>query len=228
MNLLQLNEIFEGKYVDELKKSEVIKTITENDLNEFRELLSISDSFSEGLNLTESYAEYFQTYEILGKSVNEDLKEDLFYAAKLGFFYEGIPSKIVYLLRKSLRKYNTPNNAISALDVRSISRYLKKGSLPEGVTLKMIMENIIGREFETITQYRRSVHFKEVTEVYVQNTDRVLVLPKELAVFVESQKDLESVQYVKNIGVCVHDIPIRTLGGKIGITFNEYDLRECR
>ena len=41
----------------------------------------------------------FKTYELLDKVVSDDLKEELFYIAKTGFFFEGIPSKVVYLLQ---------------------------------------------------------------------------------------------------------------------------------
>lgn len=228
MDLLQLNSIFDGKYTEELKKTDKNRTITIDDFNKFRELLSINESFQSGLRLTDSSTEYFEAYDLLNMVVADEIKEDLFFTAKLGYFYEGIPSKIVYLLQKAIRSYNTPNNAISSLDIGRVGRFLKKGSLPDGVTLKQIMENIIGSEFQLLTKYRRSVQFKDSVEIYVENTDRVLVLPKDIAVLIESAEDLASVEYVKGVGVCVHGIPIRTLGGKIGLTLNEYDLRECR
>ena len=228
MDLLQLNSIFEGKYTEELKKTDKTKTITIDDFNRFRELLSINEAFQNGLRFTESSSEYFEAYDLLNKVIPDEIKEDLFFTAKLGYFFDGIPSKVVYILQKAIRSYNTPNNAISSLDVRSLGKFLKKGSLPDGVTLKEIMENLIGSKFSLLTKYRKSVQFKESVEIYVPNTDRVLILPKEVAALVQSEEDLDSIEYVKNVGVCVHGIPIRTLGGKVGLTLNEYDLRECR
>ena len=134
MNLLELNKIFEGKYIEKREKEEKQIQVTEENVIKFRELLMINDSFTEGLNRTESAVEYFKTYELLDKVVSDDLKEELFYIAKTGFFFEGIPSKVVYLLQRAIKKYNTPNNAISSIDIRVLNKYLKKGYLPESVT----------------------------------------------------------------------------------------------
>ena len=100
MNLLELNKIFEGKYIEKREKEEKQIQVTEENVIKFRELLMINDSFTEGLNRTESAVEYFKTYELLDKVVSDDLKEELFYIAKTGFFFEGIPSKVVYLLQR--------------------------------------------------------------------------------------------------------------------------------
>ena len=228
MNLLELHKIFEGKYIEKREKEEKQIQVTEENVIKFRELLMINDSFTEGLNRTESAVEYFKTYELLDKVVSDDLKEELFYIAKTGFFFEGIPSKVVYLLQRAIKKYNTPNNAISSIDIRVLNKYLKKGYLPESVTLKQVMENLIGREFQTLSEARLAVPYKDCIEVYVRNTDRVLIIPNTLEGYFNSREDLESVEYKKNIGVCIQDIPIRTLKNRLGITFNEYDLRECQ
>lgn len=227
MTLLELNRIFEGKYIEEKGKADNQVQITEEDMIKFRELLTINDVFSEGLSKTESATEYFHTYELLDRVVEDRLKEELFYTAKTGFFFEGIPSKVVYLLQRAIKRYNTPNNAINSIDVRVLSKYLKKGYLPENVTLKQVMENLIGREFQTLSESRLAVTYKDCVEVYVRNTDRVLIVPLSLESYFNSREDLEHVEYVKNIGVCIQGIPIRTLKGMLGVTFDEYDLREC-
>ena len=69
MNLLELNKIFEGKYIEKREKEEKQIQVTEENVIKFRELLMINDSFTEGLNRTESAVEYFKTYELLDKVV---------------------------------------------------------------------------------------------------------------------------------------------------------------
>ena len=229
MNLLQLNNILEGNYEAEVPMDgDSHKRITEADFNHFRELLVIDDAFTQGLQYTNSYKEYFDAYELLNKVVNPDLKEDLFYSAKLGFFYQGVPSRLTYLLHLALRKYHVPNYAINAIDIRYLARFLKRDELVGEVTIKQVIENLLGKSYLSLSKHRRCVKYGDIFEIYVENMDRVLILPEELEEITKSQEDLLSVEFVGNLGVCIRGIPIRTFAGKIGFTRNEYDLRGCK
>ena len=227
MNLLELNSIVAGKYTEGVGKNKTTRCITEEEFEDFRAMLSVNPANRDFLNRTETASEFYEHVELADKYIDKEIKEDAFYAAKLGFFYAGVPSKLVYILRKAIRKYQSPNLALSAIDVRTISKYLKEGALPEGITIKNVIESILGRQCELLTSYRRKVKFKDWYEVYVPDVDRVLLLPEDLAKHIESLEDLENINYRKDVGVCVYDIPIRTMGNKVGVTVDEFDLRKC-
>lgn len=228
MNLLELNEIVAGKYPNDGGNSKQIRCITADEFEDFRAMLTVDPVIRDFFMKTETASEFYEHVELAEKYIDKEIKEDVFYAAKLGFFYEGIPSKLVYILRKAIRKYQSPNLALTAIDTRLIAKYLKPGALPEGITIKQVIESILGKSFDLITQYRRKVRYRDWYEVYVPNVDRVILLPNDLAQLIESLDDLENVNYKKDVGVCVYDIPIRIMGSKVGVTTDEFDLRECK
>ena len=92
----------------------------------------------------------------------------------------------------------------------------------------MIIENLTGVAYESLTNSRRKVKYRDCYEIYVQNVDRVVIVPPEIADFINSLEDLESIEFVDGVGVCVCGEPLRVLGDKIGIAKDDFDLRECR
>lgn len=84
MTLLDFNKIVEGKkFLGE--ETQPLKTLSIEDLETFRQYLSIEDSMMSALASTDNAAEFYSAYPIL-KSLPYDLetRTELFYAAKLG------------------------------------------------------------------------------------------------------------------------------------------------
>ena len=226
MDLLELNSIFEGKYTGD-KVVPKHRTVTEEEFNEFKGLLGVSELYVAALQNTEISSEFYDTCELLKRVISPEIQEDVFYAAKLGFYFEGVPTKLTYLLSKALKQYKYPNLAISAINRNSFGNYLKEGSLPEGVTVKRIISNLVGRPVTLLTKVNRKAETKLCCEMYVNNTDRVILLPRDISDQISTLEDMENIQYVEGVGVCLGDIPLRTFGGRTGLTKSDYDLREC-
>lgn len=228
MKLLELLDLCDGKFknVEETKQSKSKKRLcTLDEFNTFKEWLAFNEIYLYGLKDTEESDEFYAAYEFLRELTPDEIKEDVFYATKVGYILEGVPSKLVFILKKALSKYKTPNVALSAIDRRLLSKYLTKDSLPAGITIRLIMEDILGCTITLLSEYKKSIRYRDVFEVYVENTDRVLVIPESMGDYVQTQQDLENVSYVKDLGVCLYDKPMRTLGGKLGVVTDEYDLR---
>lgn len=227
MTLLELNKIVEGKY-PKGDAVEPIKTITIDDLENFRQYLAIDESMLQVLKSTNNDKEFFEAYPILNAlPYSKEEKTELFYAAKLGEIYTDISSKLVYLLVKALTSTSSPNQALSVLkDYRGIDKYLQKGAIPNDITIKQIMSNILKSDFKVLTNSRRKVKYNNFYEVYVENVDTVVLLPEDIAAQVDSSDDLKAINYVKGVGVCVYDMPLRTFCGRLGVTTNEFDLRD--
>lgn len=230
-NVLEINKKASGKYDLSDGTSKPVSTCIDKDVELFRSLLKTNEACTKAFTQTESSKEFFKAVPLITDYLKEANKtavmEDMFYSTKLGFFYEGVPSKLVFLLKKSLFKYKTPNAALAAIYPMSIQNFLKKGALPEGITIKTIMEACLSREIELLSSFKRKVIYDNLCEIYVANTNRVLVAPEEMMRELTSRSDLEAVEFVENIGVCVRSKPLRTFGGKIGIVTDEYDLRGC-
>jgi hypothetical protein len=229
MTLLDFNKIVEGKkFLGEETQS--LKTLSVEDLETFRQYLSIEDSMVSALASTDNAAEFYSAYPIL-KSLpyDSETRTELFYAAKLGKIYTDIPCRLVYLVSMALRKTPSPNRAFAVLkETNALYKYLAPGAIKNNITIKQIVEDILKKEIKTVTAARRKVKYQDFYEIYVENIDNVVLVPEGIAECIDSHNDLKAVNYVEEKGVCVYDTPIRTLGGYFGITKNEFDLREVR
>ena len=229
MTLIELNKIVEGNYAEEMTEAskQKYRCATDQELQLFKSMLMMDAAYQNALKMTESHKEFYETYSFFRLSFPDEIKEDLFYATKLGFRYEGIPTRLVYLLRKALLTHDSPNLAISAINKMSWGRFLKRGSLPNGVTIKMIVENLLGESYDTILDYRLKVKYKRWYEVYVSNVDRIALLPEEIAQQIE-ETDIRSIMYTKDVGLTLYEKPLRTFGSFYGIISHEFDLRKIK
>lgn len=227
MTLLEFNKIIDGKPLESVKPVEYVG-ITMEDLEFFRRMLSIDPAMIPALHETSRSKEFFDAFPILDSiEYSKEQKEDLFYAVKLGYFYSGVPCKLVYLITKAIAATETPNQALCLLkDSKHVAKYLVDGAINNGITIKQVVANVLGSEFKTITNSRRKVKFNNFYEIYVENVDSIVLVPEDIAGQINSIGDLRAVSFVPNVGVCVHDIPLRTFGNRYGITVNEFDLRE--
>lgn len=227
MNLLDLNKIICGKYSDEVKnKYKPIKNLKE-EVAKFQKVMLINELYISCFKLTESSEEFYRSCPDFKKFIELELLEEVFYITKLGYYLEGVPSKLTFLLQKAFQKYDTPNNAVNAITGTAFGRFLKKGSLAEGITIKTVIETLIGERYQELTEFRLATKFKNCYEVYVKNVDRVVILPEDYGKYLESIDDLRTIEYRKEEGVVLCNTPLRTYGERIGVTCNEFDMRKC-
>lgn len=227
MNLLELNKIVCGKYTEETKnKYSQIDNLKE-EVHKFQKLMLVNELYMSCFKLTESSEEFYKACPHFKKFIELQALEEVFYATKLGYYLEGVPSKLTYLLQKTLHKYDTPNNAVNAVMGTAFGRFLKKGSLAENITIKMVIESLLGVEYQELSEFRLAARFNNCYEVYVSNVDRVVILPQDYSSYLENIEDLKTVEYRRGEGVVLCNTLLRTYGGRIGITCNEFDLRKC-
>lgn len=229
MNLIEINNLIRGKFGRNPKIVKLQECATKEDLDFFRSLLAISESYIGSLQRIEVASEFYDAYELFKKSIPVEKQAEMFYAAKLGFVFDNVPSRLVYILNKAIKTYDTVNVAISSIDNRILQKFLDKGSLHPDIIIKDVVDSLYGKDTELITNTNRKVKADDETyEIYVQNTDRVVVVPADIANCIESREDLENINFKDDLGVCLYDKPLRTFNGRLGITYDDYDLRECR
>lgn len=230
MNLLELNEIVSGKYKESIKSGQAEKNrlAAESDVTLFKEALAINKEYQRGFNITDSAKEFYESYELFNSIFDDCIKEDVFYANKLGYLFEGVPCKLTYILTKSIRANQTPNLALQSVSSLVWGRFLKNGTLREGITIKEILENIYGKNIVLLSEGVRKVKYDDFSEVYVENVDRIVLLPPDIADTLGSIEDLKSIVYKKGLGVCFDSVPLRVYNGRIGIVEDEFDLRDAK
>lgn len=226
MTLLEKNRIILG--IDKGRKwgnKEGARVCTNEEFMQFMSYLNINEKYRSVLRSTEYWEEFYECCPLFSNDFDSAIKRDLFYAAKLNFKFTGVFSELTFLIKKAFKNL-TPNVAVTSIKWQA--RMFLDGYMPEGVTIKDVMDNIAGQEVKLITDANRKVLAGEdIYEVYVENTDRVIILPKGIADYINSIDDLRNVKFIKDVGVCVYDVPLRTLDNRVGVCLDEYDLREC-
>lgn len=227
MYIIELNNRIRG---NELEEGSVLEKIVglEGYLMEFLEIFKAFDGVKARYQATESAVEFLKACPVVTKFYGKKvIAEEVFYAMKVGYFYPGVPSKLTYFVKKALQKYDTPNKAISKVARNLWAPYLKRGVLPDGVTVKTVIDNICGYETRLLLDSDRAVVNGNAIEVYVPDVDEVLVLPKEYGTDVRGREDLLTVQYDKEKGVKIQGHLFRTMHGKVGVVMDDFDLRGC-
>lgn len=227
MYVIELNDKIRGNNLEEAKALYAVGKL-EDYLNDFAEVLRAFEGIRARFGATEVASEFLSACPMvvtfMGKKA---IAEEVFYAMKTGYFYPGVPAKLTYFIKKALQMYDTPNLAVSKVARNLWTPYLKKGLLPDGVTIKTVIDNICGYETRLLLDSDRAVVNGSAIEVYVPDVDEVLVLPKEYAEDVRGRDDLQTVMYDKAEGVKIRGHLFRTMHGKIGVTLDDFDLREC-
>lgn len=226
MQIIKVNNMLEGRELPDVKARRPVENL-EDKLTEFKEILSAFDSIAARFRSTESSSEFLSACPIITTFLGKkDVVEEVFYAMKNGYIYQGVPAKLTYLVKKALQLYDTPNKAISMISQSSLLPYLRKETLPMGITVKAVIDNICGYETKLLLDSVRAVTNQSCIEVYVPNVDTVLVLPMEYTSVIQSREDLETVAMTPE-GVTIRGHLFRTMFGKTGITKSDFDLREC-
>lgn len=226
MRVTELNAMIEGIGLPKGKELVKISDLT-NRLREFSEFLLAFEDVKARFGLTESVKEFTDACPVVKAFFKREVLEEVFYATKAGYFFEGVPSRLTYLLKKALQSYDTPNKALASINGSRLLPYLKQGILPEGVTVRTVINNICGYDVRLLTEAKLAVQNMNTIEVYVPDVDMVLVLPKEYEGVVGCRSDLETVCYEKDRGVLIRGQLFRTMYGKLGITRDDFDLRKC-
>lgn len=224
MLYLDLIEIVRGKYKEKADTEGRYVSASVDDILQFKDMLQIDRVYADGFKKTESAAEFYEAYELFDKTFDKRLQESLFYGAKLGFFFEGVPNRLTFLLKKAASTSATPSITLQSVSPLAWGRFLKKGTLPDDICIKDVLDAIYGTETQLVDILQLRVRHREFSEVYVGNVDRICLLPNDIADTL-SIEDLQDVRYVPKVGVCVNNEPLRTFDGYKGITMDEFDLR---
>lgn len=202
------------------KKTYPVKVYTEEQMEAFRQLLSASPVISDAFYKTDSAKNFFKHFPDF-KEMHIDNTE-LFYVFKLGYKTEGIPAELIYILNKAADQYGcgNPNSTLWSC-YKLISGFAEYSYEFEGqvVNLQEIIYSVFKRKFDIITPRRNVSGY----EVYVHNKDTIALLPENIINAIDGRK----VYYDKD-GLYVGEEKelLRLMCGRIGVTYDDFDLRE--
>lgn len=222
MDLLDLNKIILSKDKTEIE----YPIIKEGDFNFFKELVNIDGTIKAAFDSTDNATIFFKGYADIKELVGTKAV-DVFYAYKLGYFLEGVPMKLVYILTKAYREYSEVNMALNSC-IALVQKYANNVYVtPNGsYTVKDIIDNIAATSTKLITEDCLKVEYNNYFEVYIKDTRMVALIPSYTATNL-SQDDINNIKYDKEKGLVLHGLPLRISTNTLGATLHDYDLREC-
>ena len=231
MNLIEFNETL-------MKKKKTVWTTVEyadDDILQFRQMLTINSFIESLFGKTDDCASFIKAVPAFKEVFDSKVVTELFYAVKLGYYCIGVPSKLLYIINKIFGDLGENGNYIN-LAIESGKSLLEPyaeyefdavqdGEIVKYTVVKLI-ESRINKTFKLLTDAVPMVKVGEVCEVYVRNVDRVALIPNDIMEGM-SFDNIDSIEYKPRAGIVFRDIPLREFGSRIGVTTDEFDLREC-
>lgn len=210
------------------QKVEIIP-VTSGSITLFDQILDMDDMIKATFDATESATKFYQIYPDIKEALKGQDYKSIFYAYKLGYAYTGVPNDLAYVLYKSLsglgKKY--VNTAIFGA-----FQYLKSYADTQWIseagefTLKDLIDNVYGKHASLITESNPIVKSDDSYELYVGNVDRVALLPDDIGKTI-SFDDAQKIEFDQDKGIMLGTIPLRTFNNRLGVTLDDFDLREC-
>lgn len=223
MNLVEMNDaiLVSNKFLQKVPE------ITDDKIIEFKRLLKISSRIEAAYEETEDSNSFFSLFPDIKKIIGASLCVEIFYAVKTGFYYSGVPSKLVYILHKLFtdKKFKSVNMSLNS-GITYLQLYCKSCWEYKGQTVDMrnVIENVLGRPVTLLTSSVPKTNANGLCEIWIQNVERVALLPDNIFEKL-SYQDCEKVEYTPD-GLSLNGILLRTFNDRLGVVKDDFDLRE--
>jgi len=208
------------------------RVVKEEEFNIYRLFIKSSPTAEAMLRSTEDSTSFYRACKQLSRFIPDEIKEDVFYTYLLGYQMNGIPSRLVYILKKAYEKFDTPNVAISMISKDLLVEFLVEGALPEEYSIVDVAANVWSGDVQVMSPYRKRAVFKNLVELYVEKTingdlfDTVVVLPTDISDQI-NESEIATVVYNPKTGLELNGNLLRRYNGRVGITTSDIDLRNC-
>lgn len=198
----------------------------EQDLyNEAAQLVHDIGGAQESLDSYEKPKWFYESNPDIAHVVPQYAREEIFYALKNGYANTAVPAKVIFMLTKAYRSvHNIPNLIFKAISEEDFNVMFQEKYLND-VCAYDVIKSFLCEDYIPITDASPIQMHKDYAEVYIEDTDMVAAIPTDIAKGM-SVADVKKLK-VTPIGICLEDIPLRTLGGRYGAANSIYDLREC-
>ena len=188
-----------------------------------KELLPAMPLLKKTFDSCESASDFykvFPTFKELGLS-----SEEAFYRLKLGMKVNGVPSRIIFILRKAIKEYGTefPNLTLQSV-YKLLAQYDDYIFMNDGheITLINIVEYVFGKPIKLTTARRLRVD----NEVFVVDANRIAIIPDDILEQVKGDITFEPSRGLLG-EVDGELLELRILSDRIGVTLDDFDLRKA-
>lgn len=180
---------------------------------------TIRDTFKDCESAVDFY-KAFPSFKFTGNN-----SEEAFYRLKLGMKVDGVPSRIIYILRKAIKAHGTefPNLTLQSV-YKLLAQYDDFTFENDGneITLINVVEYAFGKPVKLITARRPRVD----NEVYVANANRIAIIPDDILELVKGEITFEPSRGL--LGEVDNQlVELRILSDRLGVTTDDFDLRKA-
>lgn len=228
MTLLEFNDLL---LVNPNRIEVKVPTVTQDMCDIFRRIVASSRTMQNVYDMTDDANSFFYMFPDVKKLLGTGTCVEVFYACKLKFVYDGVPSKLVYIVNKMFSECGTiaVNSAINRT-LPLLKPYVNDVYNVDGksVTVKDVIENIAGFPIKLLTSSVPKVKATNCFEVYVRNVERVALLSPAIAKLLP-YAECEKIKFDRELGLVIGDgdVILRCLCGALGIVKNDFDLTNC-
>ena len=199
--------------------------VSTDTFQEFYDKLQQYETAQYILSQVESYTDFYNFCPDFAVWFPKSEQQELFYAAKNGSMVLGVPSKLVYLLKRALAEYPAPNLAIKYLPIRTLTSYFSQGAFAEGISLYAIICNLIHSSYTVFDKNHRKNQCNGFTEIYIKYEDMVALVSDEIAIQLDDDF-IKTIKLTRDGLMGEGGVLISKLGGREGIVNSFYDLRK--
>ena len=208
---------------DRVKFNEPDEEKVTKSFNALKEILAASPRIKQVFDSCESASDFFKLYTSF-KDMGLNT-EEAFYRLKLGMKVDGVPSRIIYILRKAIKENGTefPNLTLQSV-YKLLAQYDDYTFVNNGneITLINIVEYVFGKPVKLTTARRHRVD----NEVYVPNVNRIAIIPDDMLELVKGEISYEpSRGLIGEVDGAM--IELRILSDRLGVTTDDFDLRKA-
>lgn len=196
-----------------------------DELENFLTALEENSIAKEFFNAYELAANFYDTMVDFKHIIPKDVRVDVFYAAKVGYYYKEIPPLCVYVLQRAWEQcYGIPNLLLKVVPVSFLKKFFEEDYFLGGLNLKDIICNVCTEEYNPLSFYHPRNKLSDFTEIYIQSADMVAAVPHSIADCLDDES-INSIIVTPN-GLQVNGMYIRTMANRVGAVSSIYDLRE--
>lgn len=173
----------------------------------------------------DSYKDFYKTAVDFAHLIPKDLQMEVFYAAKIGCFYTGIPSFCVYMIKRAWTEANgIPNLIPKLLPSVVLNEVFKKGYFTGLTSLRDVICNVACKDYNPLSETNLRNRVGDFTEIYIKSTDMVAAVPNVIADALDDNSILNIT--VEPNGLTTNGMLLRTMCNYVGAINSTYDLRE--
>lgn len=217
--LSEMAPYIQGKKFEGAAKREPDK----NAVDQFAKRVGESITAKSNLDLIENWNDFYSIEPDFKNWIKADQRAEAFYAAKNEAFAYAVPSMCIYMLKKAYNVYKSPNLIFKMLPQPMFEKFIAEGYLGGGLSLQDVVCSFCNPNYQPLSTERLKCRCGEFTEIYVQETDMVALVPNRVADNLDD-KAIDNIT-VTPAGLSTGGMLLRMMGGSRGVINSTYDLR---